>query len=243
MRDAPMTKNIIHTITLLLTLCSCASQYDIAGKSSLEEVDGHMVYLRVVGGGDEVPICSIDSCRVVHGRFRFGGDIDSVVLAQVCVGKGLQMPIVLEREPVQISIDPIGQMVNGGQLNKRLYDFLQKRDRLENQLWQAEQECIRTLRTRRSSIVEAQEQLRKRAHKLNGQIEDAEVRFVADNYSNALGTGYFIMLCNQQIFPVMTEQLQRIVDKAPAAFIAHPYIRNYLIMADYDFSRRGNGRR
>lgn len=225
-------------ISLILALTSCASQYDIAGRSTLDEVDGHMLYLCIAGDSVEHYICSIDSCQVEHGRFRFSGVVDSVVLAQVCIGKEMMLPIVLENGQLQMSINAVEQTVQGGQLNKRLYTFLQKRNRLENQLWQAEQECIRSMRMGNCSIKEAQERLRKRASRLNRQIEEAETQFVEDNYSNALGPGYFIMLCNQQIFPTMTEQLRQIVNNAPDAFFQNPYIINYLRMAGYDINQR-----
>lgn len=227
---------LLHTLVGLLAFCSCTSQYDIAGNSSLAEVDGHMIYLRALGGDESRMGHQIDSCRVVHGRFRFGGEIDSVVMAQMCLGHEMMMPIVIENTPLQVSIEPKGQTVEGGQLNKRLYSFLQKRDRLENELWVAEQECIRALRLGQGNIADVHERLRVRAAKLNKQIEEAETRFVEDNYTNALGPGYFIILCNQQFIPVMTEQLQRIADKAPDEFLSHPFIHNYLHMAGYDFN-------
>lgn len=233
-----MLRQISYLLASAALLCGCGAQYDIAGNSSIAEVDGHMLYLRVAGDGVEQMNCPIDSCKVVHGRFRFGGEMDSVVLAQVFMGDELMMPIVIENGPLQVNLDPIGQTVVGGELNKRLYSFLQRRDRLENQLWQAEQECIRMLRSGKGDVVEAHETLRRRARKLNKQIEEAETRFVVDNYSNALGPGYYIMLCNQQIFPVMTKQLQHIADEAPDDFLLNPFIHNYLHMAGYDFSRR-----
>lgn len=232
---------LLHTLLLLLTLCSCATQYDIAGNSSLDEVDGHMVYLRV-NNGMVGNAGSIDSCRVVHGRFRFGGAVDSVVMAQMYMGKDILMPIVIENGELQVTIDPMGQAVKGGALNKRLYDFLQKRDRLENEMWQAEHECIRALRSGRANLHEARAKLRVRTNKLARQIEEAESRFIAENYDNALGPGYYIMLCDQQIFPTMTEQLQRIADKAPMEFLMNPYINHYLHVAGYDFSRRSRPR-
>lgn len=228
-------KKLYHSVFAILTLCSCAGQYDIAGSSSLEEVDGHMLYLRVTGDGIERQVCSIDSCQVVHGRFRFGGNVDSVVLAQICVGNEAMMPVVIEDGALEIKIDPMGQLVEGGQLNKRLYAYLHKRDRLENELWEAEQDCIRMLRHGKNMEPKAYSRLKKRASRLDEEITEAETQFVIDNFDNALGPGYFIMLCNQQIFPVMTEQLQFIADKAPSSFFLNPFIRNYLLMAGYDF--------
>lgn len=119
-----MPKASVSLLAALLTLCSCATQYDIAGNSSLDDVDGHMLYLRVAGSGMDRGECSIDSCKVVHGRFRFGGVVDSIVLAQVFVGNDAMLPVVIEDGELQISMGLAGPTVEGGQLNKRLYDFL-----------------------------------------------------------------------------------------------------------------------
>lgn len=231
-----MLPRLVITLSSLLALTSCVGQYDIAGRSTLEDADGHMLYLRVSNNSADLATCEIDSCEIVHGRFSFGGDVDSVVMAQLCMGNEIMMPIVLENGQLRISIDPVGQVVQGGQLNRRLYDFLKKRDRMENELWQVEQECIRMMR-KGANIADVHERMVKRTHRLNAQIEEAETRFVEENYNNALGPGYFIMLCNQQIFPVMTGQLQRIADGAPPSFLDHPFIANYLHMAGYNFNR------
>lgn len=228
-----MPKASVSLLAALLTLCSCATQYDIAGNSSLDDVDGHMLYLRVAGSGMDSGECSIDSCKVVHGRFRFGGVVDSIVLAQVFVGNDAMLPVVIEDGELQISMGLAGPTVEGGQLNKRLYDFLKKLDRLQNELWEAENACIRAIRNDKSHFAEARERLKKRSAKLNRQIEEAEIDFVTDNFNNALGPGYYIMLCNRQLFPTMTEQLRRIADRAPRSFFSNPYINSYLQAAGY----------
>lgn len=231
-----MIKHSLHIALTALLLTSCATQYDIAGNSSLDEVDGHMLYLRVTGDGTNVMVSSLDSCQVEHGRFRFGGDVDSIMLAQVYMGNDLMMPIVIENGDLKVSIDQMGQYVEGGNLNKILYKFLEKRDQLESKIWQAENECIRDLRNGKDNPATVREKMKRRTNSLSKEIEDEEVRFIKDNYDNALGPGYFIMLCNQQIFPKMTEQFRRIVEDAPPEFFLNPYINNYLHMAGYDFS-------
>ncbi len=233
-----MPKYALHIALMALLLSSCATQYDIAGNSSLDEVDGRMLYLRVAGTGSDYMVCSLDSCQVEHGRFRFGGDVDSIMLAQVYLGNDLMMPIVIENGPLQVSIDQMGQYVEGGHLNKILYKFLEKREQLENKIWQAENACIRALREGKDNPANVREKMRRRTNSINKEIEDEEVRFIKDNYDNVLGPGYFIMLCNQQIFPRMTEQFHSIVDDAPQDFLLNPYIHNYLHMAGYDFSRQ-----
>ena len=65
----------------------------VKGSSSLDELEGKMLTLKVYVDGE---MRSIDSTRVVHGRFSFGGGMDSTMLANVFWGNVSLMPIVLE---------------------------------------------------------------------------------------------------------------------------------------------------
>ena len=61
----------------LLTMLSCRSQYAVTGSSSVDELEGKMLTLKVFADGE---MRSIDSTRVVHGKFNFGGGMDSTML-------------------------------------------------------------------------------------------------------------------------------------------------------------------
>lgn len=219
-----------------LVSAGCSSQYDINGNSNLSVVDGSMAYLHIDSREVESGVDRIDSCIVEHGRFRFGGDMDSVVFARICLSGGLSIPLVIEDAPITVRIDAVGQTVEGGVLNQQLYKFLQKRDRLENRLWKAEQEFIHALRHGCDDIEDMREKLEKQTNKIKQEIEEAEIKFIRDNYTNALGPGYFMILCDQQGLPVMTEQMLEIIAKAPESFIYQPSIYSYLMTAGYDFN-------
>lgn len=206
-------------------LSSCAEQYNIAGNSSLPRLNGQMLYLRT--NVTTEPKTIVDSCEVVHGQFSFFGEIENAIFAQLYLGKECVLPIVLESGNTKITVDNLRQKVKGGKLNDRLYNFFEKRSKLEAQLWEIDQEYYQKLRTGKATEVNYKD-IQERAKKLVEKIEDLEVRFVMDNYDNPLGPGYFLLLTEAYPTPVMTNQLQRIYDKAPKAFKHHPAVARFV---------------
>ena len=67
---------------VLLTLLSCRSQYMVRGSSNVDDLEGQVLTLKVYVDGE---MKSIDSTRVVHGRFDFGGSMDFVRTARPLV--------------------------------------------------------------------------------------------------------------------------------------------------------------
>lgn len=211
-------------------LCGCSEQYSIAGSSSVACLDGRMLYLQVTPDGRMQS--RLDSCQVVHGQFSFSGDVDSVVVAQLFMGGESVMPVVLENGSVSILVDNVSQRVQGSPLNNKLYKFLQERQSVENDIWQLEQQCLRMMREG-CSPDEIHREILPKTKKLHRKMENIEVKFVKQNYDNALGPAYFILLCNQYPFPVITDQIRRIVKDAPPAFLSNPLVHNYLFQAGY----------
>lgn len=84
--------SILASFALLI---SCADQYMVSGTSNVEGLEGQTLYLKVYAGDD---MRAIDSSRVIHGKFRFNGLMDSVMLANVFVENTSVMPVVLEGE-------------------------------------------------------------------------------------------------------------------------------------------------
>lgn len=227
--------SVIFTPLLLLSLCglstSCSEQYNIAGNSSVPCLDGRMLYLRVNPDScfRETAITSVcvDSCKVVHGRFSFEGNVDSATMAMLYTGTDCVMPLVLENGNLNIQVDNVVQRVSGGPLNDKLYAFFKKRNRLDNEMWELQQKTIRMMREG-SSPEDIQRKVGKKAEKLMNQTEELETQFVQDNYDNVLGPGFFMLLCSQYPTPIMTRQISRIVDRAPDNFMRHPFVRRYV---------------
>lgn len=225
---------LLYAIVCLLSLTSCAEQYNIAGNSSVALFDGRMLYLKVSScDGTVVQARNVDSCQVVHGRFTFGGDIDSVAWAWLYTGNESVMPVVIENGNLNVSVDNASQRVTGGKLNEKLYKFMQKRDQVTNEMWELEQKCLRMMREGRSPEAIRKEMMAK-SEQLDKKMEKLETDFVKNNYDNVLGPGLFMMLCSQYPTPIMTDQIRKIIDKAPPTFMSNPFVSNYVRQARYN---------
>lgn len=175
---------------------------------------------------------NLDSCVVVHGRFSFGGTIDSIAMAEIYVGDQHLMPVVLEGGQLLLQVDNYAQTITGGPLNERLTEFMTQRARFDNELWELDRVANRMIFSG-MSMPAVVDKLEPKRRSLLDKIEKLEIKFVLDNANNVLGTDYFMILTEQQPFPVMTKQLQEIVERAPASFRKHPLIRHYLFAAGY----------
>ncbi len=221
----------LYILLYILSLASCSEQCNITGNSSVGSLDGQILYLRVRPDG--ITSVCMDSCEVIHGRFSFYSDVDSVVVAQLFMGDESVMPLVLENGNLSVEVDHTGQRVSGGPFNDRLYQFVQEKSRLENEQWELDQRCIRMMHEGYSP-TEIHRTIGPQAKKLAQEIENLENKFIMDNYMNPLGPGVFMLLFGQYPMPVMTEQIQRIVKQAPPSFMHNPFVRNYVRQARYN---------
>lgn len=217
-----------------LLFASCSEQYNIAGNSSVQCLDGRMLYLKVSPGNEgksfrSQAVC-LDSCKVVHGRFNFFGDVDSIMMAMLYTGNQCVMPVVIENGNLSIKVDNLAQRVSGGPLNERLYDFFKKRNRLDNEMWELQQKSIRMMREG-TPPDKVEKKMGRKIKELNEKTEKLETDFVKDNYDNVLGPGFFLLLCSQYPSPIMTKQIESIIDGAPRQFMEHPYVRSYIYQA------------
>ena len=77
------------------------------------------------------------------------------------------------------------------------------------------------------NVDEVKEYYARKEKKLSKELEDLETDFITDNYENVLGTGIFMILCNQYPSPVMTEQISKILHRAPSVFRNNPFVQSY----------------
>ena len=83
-------KNIFYFLCAAAALASCSSSYNIQGTSDVQNLDGHMLYIKALQGND---LKNIDSCDVVHGKFEFRGTIDTVKVGTLFINNEGVMPI------------------------------------------------------------------------------------------------------------------------------------------------------
>ena len=223
-----MFNKALHTLLIVVAAAAftaCTEKCNIDGNSTVGSLDGRMLYLRIDDG--VVTAANVDSCQVVHGRFRFFSDIDTIVMAQLCMGSERIMPVVLENGDLSVKVDHVLQRVSGGPLNDRLYRFLQKKNRIENQQWELDQQAMRMLHEG-STVAEIKRTIMPKAERLAKELEKLEVKFIRDNFNNPLGAGCFAWLFGQYPHPVLTPQITKIIDGAPQSFLSNPFVSDYM---------------
>ena len=217
-------KKLILISALAAILTSCADSYVIEGSSSVPQLDGSKLYLKVV---KDKELTNIDSCEVVHGKFRFSGSIDTTQMASLFMDDESIMPLVVEKGHINIHIDNAQQKVSGTTLNEKLYEFLEKHDRLNNQMRELdhrysqmlldgidEEDINRTL-TAESAIIVQQE-------------DSLVTNFVVDNFENVLGPFVFIQMSSS------VPQIEHIMSKAPETFKQRADVEEFYKIATGD---------
>ena len=228
---------IFYILAVLATLTSCADSYNIQGSSSVSSLDGSKLYLKAV---KDQKIQNIDSCEVIHGKFKFAGLLDTVMMVNLFMDdRSLMMPIVLETGEISVRIDDTSRKVMGTPLNELLYDFIDQHNQLDNRM--------NELGHRESQMLldgideaEINAQLSVEATRIAEEEDSLVTNFIVDNFDNVLGPGVFMMITAGYEYPVLTPQIEHIMSKATEAFKNDAYVKNYYKTAN-DIQARMQG--
>ncbi len=223
-----MAVNKILTFLFLIPLLtSCDRGYRIEGNSSVNILDGKLLYLKVMRNGQMV---KIDSAEVVHGLFSMKGKVDSVEMATLYMDEESILPIVLEDGKIKISVSNMSVDVSGTRLNDALYEFIHKRNDMEV--------SIREVSRRKAKAVldgldyeAVKVGLDAEKDSLEDEMKRYVKTFISDNYENALGPSVFIMLCSSLPYPIMTPEIDDIVKDAPYSFKNNILVKEFLSRA------------
>lgn len=227
-----MNKLIIFLFSLFV-FASCASEYQIEGSSSVSRLDGKMLFVKVLKGEEMV---NVDSAEVVHGMFAMKGQIDSSVIASLYMDDQSIMPFVVERGNIRISIENARISVTGTPLNDRLYDFVGKKNSLDDRAYELERMESRMIMDGKSSD-EIEEEMNREREKLSEEMNVLAKDFIQANYENVLGPGVFLMLCNSFPYPVLTPVIEEIVNEAPGHFQNNMLVKEYMNAARENMKR------
>ena len=211
-------------LSTLLTLTSCKSQYMVRGSSNVDELEGKVLTLKVYVDGE---MKSIDSTRVVHGRFDFGGNMDSTMLANVFLGDLSLMPIVLEEGEVKLSIGETQQTATGTPLNDTLSGFIQRKTQLDARMAELPHLELQMIMDG-TDHDEIKYELSKESRKLSDENDELISHFIRANYNNVLGPGIFMIMTSHLPYPILTPQIEEIIVNAPPYFLGHPYVKEYI---------------
>lgn len=192
-----------------------------------------MLYLRVFKDSD---MCSIDSSRVIHGRFRFRGIMDSVMMANVFLGDNGVMPVVLEQGDVNMHIDESSQSATGTPLNDTLTSFIQKKAQIDARMAELphlESQMIMNGIDHDQILI----QLGQQAQELEMENDRLVTRFIRANYNNVLGPGVFMIMTSSYQYPVLNPQIEEIISQATPYFKNHPYVKEYIKAAESNMEK------
>lgn len=208
---------LLYAFIVVTALASCAESYNIQGSSSLTLLEGNKIYLKVVDGRD---LKTIDSCEVVHGKFRFAGLLDTTQMGALYMDDKSVMPIVVERGDISVRITEAQQNVSGSPLNDLLYDFLEKHKQLGNRMNELDHRYSQMLLDGIDEDTIAR-QLTAEAAVINQQEDSLVTDFVVANFENVLGPFVFIQMSSS------VPQIEHIMSKAPDAFKLHPEVSDF----------------
>lgn len=228
---------ILYVFAVVATLVSCADSYSIQGSSSVSSFDGSKLYLKTVKNQE---LKNMDSCDVVHGKFRFAGLLDTVKLANLYMDdEPLMMPVVVEKGEIEIHIDNTSRTVSGTPLNDKLYQFIHRHDQLGNEMNELSHKQSRMLLDGIDEEV-INQRLTIEAARLARQEDSLVTNFIVENFDNVLGPGVFMMMTGSYAYPVLTPQIEDIMSKATKKFKEDPYVKQYYQTAN-EIQARQNG--
>lgn len=223
-----VNNKLYFLLATVLALVSCRSQYMVKGSSNVDDLEGRVLTLKVFADGE---MKSIDSTRVVHGRFNFGGSMDSTMLANVFLGDVSVMPIVLEEGEVDLHIGETQQTATGTPLNDTLSGFIQRKTQLDARMAELPHLESRMIMDG-TDYEEIMYELNKQSKELADENDQLITHFIRANYNNVLGPGIFMILTSNLPYPILTPQLEEIITNAPPYFLGHPYVKKYIKNAE-----------
>lgn len=210
-----------------LFLASCQKRPYIQGTTSISDLEGRMLYLKIYADGD---LRDIDSTRIVHGKFQFTGDVDSTVMANLFLEDMSLMPIVIDENVLQVSLSENERQIKGSALNDSLLAFAERKSVLD--------EKLEEMPHRESQMIMDGYDHAEIVSMLNAEIDDltrrrSEMvsRFIKDNMDNVLGPGVFMIVTSSLPFPVLTPEIEEILALAPPSFLANAYVQDYIKLA------------
>ena len=55
--------------------------------------------------------------------------------------------------------------------------------------------------------------------------------FISDNYNNILGPSVFMMMCSSLPYPILTDEIEAILNSAPESFLNQEWVKDFVTKA------------
>lgn len=217
-------------MAIALTFTSChKEQLNIIGSTSIPELEGRMLYLRIFQNSE---LQVLDSAAITHGKFQFTAPAkDSMIMAFLFLGDESLLPMVVNRtEPLTITLSENERRVEGSALNDTLYAFIKRKNVIDQQMAE--------LPRRESQMIldgidhdEILRQLSQEATLLSARENEMVMRFIKDNMDNILAPGVFMIVTSNLPYPILNPQIEELVTLGSPTFLNDAYVAEYLEMA------------
>ncbi len=216
--------------TLMLPFVSCKERYLIAGVSDNMMLDGSRIYLKKEVGDKWIVV---DSCEVLHGKFKMSGELDSIFITSLFVDDVAVMPLVVESGEAKVTIDPRYVTVQGTELNEKLQQFFKARgvicDSIDEYISRESKLVLDGYNMEEIAIL-----IRDSVENAVHRIEEYTEGFVKEHYHNPLGPFVFSMLCNMLPSPHNSPVVARIMKDAPEVFRRNPSVQEFIADTAYE---------
>ncbi len=222
--------SLFTLLSIVWVLTSCGISYNIEGSSDISGLDSRMMYIKTMKNNE---LKDIDSTEVVHGKFGFSGNTDSVRIAYLVVGDANSLPIVLESGDINVKINKSRVEWGGTPLNDKLYRFVKTLDSLDVMKEDLDHEYNLAFMDG-EDMNEVIPKLSRQYQQINMSIDTLVTQSIEENFDNILGPGIFMLITQQtQRYPEMSPWIVQIMSKATSSFKEDPYVRWFLQQAQY----------
>lgn len=230
---------LLLSFLFALAMVSCSETYKIDGTTSLTQLEGKMLYLKIYDGSK---FADIDSCAVIHGHFTFGGSRDSVEMALVYDNERNLMPVVLDGTSVVVELSTTDKSAKGTVMNDSLYSFIARKATMDEQIEQLNSSLgQRVMNGENVDVVMAD--LNQRISILDDAIKNSIVTFIKSNYANALGAGMFMLVTMDNPYPVLTPRIEEVYAGAGSYFMGNAYVKRFFSTAEDNMILMREGKR
>jgi hypothetical protein len=203
----------------------------VEGTTNVPQLDGQKLYLKVP---HQDVIIDFDSCEVIHGNFCMDGEVDSIMLGSIYLGGESLMPIVVEKGKIRISIENSRLEVSGTPLNERLYDFIKRKNILEERLSEVQHNQMQLI-IEGTSADEAEKLAKEEEKVLVNEMNTLIADFVIGNFDNVLAQQIFSMYCQSFPRPMINSTIRQIIEKAPDTFKQDEFVKEYANNRDISY--------
>ena len=215
---------LLPLLSLLFIFTSCGKQYKIEGSSSINRLDGKMLFVKTLQ--DDGEWINIDSAEIIHGVFSMKGKVDSVIFASIFMNEDNIMPLVIEKGNIKISIGYDKVEADGTPQNNALYEFIKKKNEFDSKIEELESKEARMV-MEGVGLKDIYEELNKEGDALSKESNDYVKKFISDNYETILGPNVFAILCSSLPYAIITPQIEDILKDAPYSFKSHRLVKDF----------------